>query len=186
MSARHSLTGSTFASNGGWRFCALPAIPIGPGALVALLGGLAAWWGFMPPELSFSLARYGDKVTLVTFAFVSVVVVCAADYFRRLTKRLDDEEHLRQLAVQELAHRLKNKIATIQAIISVQLREQPQMRNDILDRLQALSAIPTTSSRKPTAGVPSCGTSPKPSSARTWRRGYRSRARTFFFLPSTP
>ena len=52
--------------------------------------------------------------------------------FRRLAKRLEDEEHLRQLAVRELAHRLKNKIATIQAIISVQLRDQPQVRADIL------------------------------------------------------
>jgi two-component sensor histidine kinase len=42
--------------------------------------------------------------------------------------------------VRELAHRLKNKIATIQAIISVQLRDQPQVRADILARLQALTA----------------------------------------------
>jgi hypothetical protein len=31
-------------------------------------------------------------------------VAYAADYFRRLAKRLEDEEHLRQLAVRELAH----------------------------------------------------------------------------------
>jgi hypothetical protein len=113
---------------------------IGPGVLVAVVGGLAAWWGFMPPAFSFSLTRYGDKVTLVTFGFVSLFLVCAADYFRRVAKRLEDEEHLRQLAVRELAHRLKNKIATIQAIISVQLRDQPQVRSDILDRLAALTA----------------------------------------------
>lgn len=113
---------------------------IGPGVLVAIVGGLAAWWGFMPPAFSFSLTRYGDKVTVVTFGFVSLCLVWAADYFRRLAKRLEDEEHLRQLAVQELAHRLKNKIATIQAIISVQLRDQPQVRGDILDRLAALTA----------------------------------------------
>lgn len=113
---------------------------IGPGALVAVTGGLTAWWGLMPPEFSFSLARYGDKITLVTFAFVSIFLVLAADHFRRVAKRLQDEEQLRQLAVQELAHRLKNKIAIIQAIISTQLRDQPQVRNDILDRLAALTA----------------------------------------------
>ncbi len=113
---------------------------IGPGVLVVVIGGLAAWWGFMPPTFSFSLTRYGDKVTLVSFAFESFLLLCAADYFRRLAKRLEDEEQLRQLAVQELAHRLKNKIATIQAIISVQLRDQPQVRSDILDRLGALTA----------------------------------------------
>jgi two-component sensor histidine kinase len=113
---------------------------IGPGVLVAGLGGIVAWWAFMAPELSFSLTRYGDKITLVTFAFASMFLVLAADHFRRVAKRLENEEQLRQLAVQELAHRLKNKIATIQAIISVQLRDQPQVRNDILNRLAALTA----------------------------------------------
>jgi two-component sensor histidine kinase len=113
---------------------------IAPGALVAIAGVLIAWWGFMAPVYSFSLERHGDVITLITFAILSFLIVCAADYFRRLAKRLEDEEHLRQLAVQELAHRLKNKIATIQAIISVQLRDQPQVRTDILARLQALTA----------------------------------------------
>jgi two-component sensor histidine kinase len=111
-----------------------------PGALVAVAGVLIAGWGFMAPVYSFSLDRRGDVITLITFAILSFLIIYAADYFRRLAKRLEDEEHLRQLAVQELAHRLKNKIATIQAIISVQLRDQPQIRTDILARLQALSA----------------------------------------------
>ena len=113
---------------------------IAPGALVAIAGVLIAWWGFMAPVYSFSLERHGDVITLITFAILSLLIIYAADYFRRLAKRLEDEEHLRQLAVRELAHRLKNKIATIQAIISVQLRDQPQVRTDILARLRALSA----------------------------------------------
>jgi two-component sensor histidine kinase len=113
---------------------------VGPGVMVAILGGVIAWWAFLPPAFTLSLERYGDKVTLVTFAFVSLFLVLAADHFRRVAKRLEDEEQLRQLAVQELAHRLKNKIATIQAIISTQLRDQPQIRKNILDRLAALTA----------------------------------------------
>jgi two-component sensor histidine kinase len=113
---------------------------IAPGTLVAIAGVLIAWWGFMAPVYSFSLERRGDVITLITFAVLSLLIIYAADYFRRLAKRLEDAEHLRQLAVRELAHRLKNKIATIQAIISVQLRDQPQVRTDILARLQALSA----------------------------------------------
>lgn len=111
-----------------------------PGALVASAGVLIVWWGFMAPVYSFSLERRGDVITLITFAILSFLMIYAADYFRRLAKRLEDEEHLRQLAVQELAHRLKNKIATIQAIIGVQLRDQPKVRTDILARLQALTA----------------------------------------------
>jgi two-component sensor histidine kinase len=44
------------------------------------------------------------------------------------------------LVVEELAHRLKNKIATIQSIISYRLREQPALRDDIVARLVSLSA----------------------------------------------
>ncbi len=113
---------------------------VAPGMLVAIAGTLIAWYGFMPPAYSFSLERHGDVITLITFAILSLLIIYVADYFRRLAKRLEDEEQLRQLAVRELAHRLKNKIATIQAIISVQLRDQPQVRTDILARLQALSA----------------------------------------------
>ena len=50
------------------------------------------------------------------------------DHYRRLTKRLEDEENFRKLAVEELAHRLKNKLATIQSIISFQLRDEPQTK----------------------------------------------------------
>jgi two-component sensor histidine kinase len=113
---------------------------VGPGIFVALSGSVTAWWAFMPPAYSFSLERTGDSLTLVVFAFGSAFIIFASDYFRRAAKRLEDEQQLRQLAVEELAHRLKNKIATIQAIISVQLREHPEIRKDILDRLQALSA----------------------------------------------
>nr|WP_283815427.1 DUF4118 domain-containing protein [Bradyrhizobium jicamae] len=95
---------------------------IGPAVLVAVLGAVTAWWVFMPPAFSFALDRNGDRLTLIVFAFVSMLLALGADHFRRIAKRLEDEEHLRKLAVQELAHRLKNKIATIQAIVSVQLR----------------------------------------------------------------
>jgi Domain of unknown function (DUF4118)/HWE histidine kinase len=112
---------------------------IGPGVMVALLGGLTAWLAFMPPSYSLELESYGDKSSLVTYGVISLLVAWVADYFGRLSKRLEDEEQLRELAVQELAHRLKNKIATIQAIISVQLRDSPQVRDGILDRLTALT-----------------------------------------------
>jgi two-component sensor histidine kinase len=55
-------------------------------------------------------------------------------------KQLEDEEKFRELTVDELAHRLKNKLATIQSIISFQLRDDPQIRDAILRRLTALSA----------------------------------------------
>jgi two-component sensor histidine kinase len=112
---------------------------IGPGIVAAVFGGLVTWWALMPPYFSFGLSAYADRITLLTYVVASALIVWGADYFRGLSKRLEDEEHFRKLAVEELAHRLKNKTATIQAIISIQLRNSPQIRDDILGRLIALA-----------------------------------------------
>jgi hypothetical protein len=64
--------------------------------------------------------------------------VWAAEHYRRLTKRLEDEQKFRELAVEELAHRLKNKVATIQSIVSLRLREDPQARDEIVSCLGSL------------------------------------------------
>jgi two-component sensor histidine kinase len=55
-------------------------------------------------------------------------------------KRLEDEQKFRELAVEELAHRLKNKVATIQSIVSLRLREDPQARDEIVNCLGSLRA----------------------------------------------
>ena len=54
-----------------------------------------------------------------------------------MARRLLDEEKLRKVAVEELAHRLKNKIATVQSIVSYQLRGHRELRD--ANRLIALS-----------------------------------------------
>jgi two-component sensor histidine kinase len=94
----------------------------------------------MPPYFVFSFLTSGQLVSLLLYLFMSLLIVWAADQFRRITKRLEDEESFRKLAVEELAHRLKNKIATIQSIVSFQLRDDPQAKDTIVRRLMALSA----------------------------------------------
>ena len=54
--------------------------------------------------------------------------------------QIKTEERLRKLAVEELAHRLRNKVATLQAIVSLQLSDHPQQRDKITAKLGALSA----------------------------------------------
>jgi two-component sensor histidine kinase len=118
----------------------------GAGIFAAILGGIVGWWAFMPPRFTFSLT-IAQQIGLLTYLLASLLIVWGADHYRRLTQRLEDEEKLRKdeekfrkLAVDELAHRLKNKLATIQSIISFQLRDEPQIRDAILSRLTALSA----------------------------------------------
>jgi two-component sensor histidine kinase len=113
---------------------------IGPGILAALLGGIIGWWAFLPPLMAFFPLAPGAIVSLLAYLTTSLVIVWAADHYRRLTKRLEDEQKFRELAVEELAHRLKNKVATIQAIVSLRLREDPQARDEIIKCLGSLKA----------------------------------------------
>jgi two-component sensor histidine kinase len=113
---------------------------IGPGILAAIAGGLIGWWAFLPPPMVFLPLKPGQIVSLIAYLITCLILVWAAEHYRRLTKRLEDEQKFRELAVEELAHRLKNKVATIQSIVSLRLREDPQARDEIVNCLGALRA----------------------------------------------
>lgn len=112
----------------------------GPGAFAAILGGIIGWWAFMSPQSAFLPITPAHQISLLLYLFAALLIVWGADHYRRLAKRLTDEEALRTLTVQELSHRVKNKLATIQAIIRFRLREHPQASNEINTSLDALSA----------------------------------------------
>jgi hypothetical protein len=107
------------------------------GIFTAIAGGLVGWWAFLSPHVGFFPLRIAGELELPTYAVACALIIWGADSYRRLAARLREEERLRTLAVEELAHRLKNKIASIQSIISYQLREQPRLRDDIIARLEA-------------------------------------------------
>ena len=111
-----------------------------PGLYAAILGGIVGWWAFLPPLYDFFPLTPGAVAGLFAYAFTSLAIVWGADHHRLLIKRLHDEEDFRQMVVQELGHRLKNKVATIQSIIGYQLRDNPQLKDVINQRLSALSA----------------------------------------------
>jgi two-component sensor histidine kinase len=59
---------------------------------------------------------------------------------REIAKRLIQEEEYRKLIVDELQHRLKNKLSTIHAVLHQVLYDQPQIWASIDQRLRSLSA----------------------------------------------
>jgi two-component sensor histidine kinase len=113
---------------------------IGPGTFAAISGGIIGWWAFVDPPSAFLPLTSGARISLTTYLITSLIIVWAADHYRKLTKRLEDEQKFRELTVEELAHRLKNKVATIQAIVSLRLREDPQARDEILGCFGSLKA----------------------------------------------
>jgi two-component sensor histidine kinase len=116
------------------------------GAFAATAGGAIGWWAFTPPHFAALPMRFGPEIRLVIYLLVAFFFVFGIDHYRRLAKRrqdvakrLQEEDRLRKLAVEELGHRLKNKLAMIQSIVCYQLRDLPDLRNEITNRLVALS-----------------------------------------------
>jgi two-component sensor histidine kinase len=69
-----------------------------------------------------------------------VVIVWVAAQYRTLVRRLEEEENYRQVVVDELGHRVKNKLATIYAILRHELRGHDDIWHSVSGRLRALSA----------------------------------------------
>jgi two-component sensor histidine kinase len=84
---------------------------------------------------------------LVIFWLVSALTIWGVEHYRtigaqqrKIAKRLIQEEEYRKLVVDELQHRLKNKLSTIHAVLHQVLQDQPQIWDRIDRRLRALSA----------------------------------------------
>ncbi len=78
------------------------------GILALTLGALIAWWIFEPSYLGLLAAEHTD---LGLYLASSLIILWAAEKYRRVVRKLDEEEHYRRLVVEELGHRLKNKVA---------------------------------------------------------------------------
>lgn len=109
------------------------------GVLAALLSGVLAWYLFVPPRYMLVFGTKDAAVSLVLFFIAAAAIIWIADQYRRVLRKLDEEEHYRQVVVDELGHRVKNKLATIQAILRHELRDHQDIWDSVSGRLRALS-----------------------------------------------
>jgi two-component sensor histidine kinase len=113
------------------------------GIATALAGGalgVAVEFGGAPADS----ARLG---LLVIYLIVCGLTIWGIEHYRsiaaqqrQIAKRLLEEEAYRKLVVDELQHRLKNKLSTIHAVLHQVLDDQPKVWASIDQRLRALSA----------------------------------------------
>ncbi len=109
--------------------------------IVALIGSaLVANSLFVPSPYLRVWLTFEDAVNLTLFIFAASLILFASEQFRRVIRRLEEDEHFRQVVVDELGHRVKNNFATIYAILRHELRGQPNIWESISGRLRALSA----------------------------------------------
>jgi two-component sensor histidine kinase len=120
------------------------------GIITALVGGVLG-----------IVLNFGDTIAdPARFALLALYwVVCALTIWgvehyrsllveqRRISRRLIEEEDYRKLLVDELQHRLKNKLSTVHAVIHQVLHDQPQVWARLDPRLRSLAATDDLISR---------------------------------------
>jgi two-component sensor histidine kinase len=113
------------------------------GIATALVGGL------LGVTVNFSDAAVDTARLLLLLMFWAVcgIIVWGVEHYRSIAadqrgvaRRLSREEEYRKLVVEELQHRLKNKLSTIHAVLHQVLHDQPQIWASVDSRLRALSA----------------------------------------------
>ena len=99
---------------------------LGPGLLVALASGAAAWFFFLPPERSFAL-NAGALLALGLYGLVigvNLAVIhamqAAADRLRAERRRNADLAAHRELLFTELQHRISNNLQVVSGLMTLQ------------------------------------------------------------------
>jgi two-component sensor histidine kinase len=113
------------------------------GIATAIAGGLfgvALNFGDAPTD-------FAKLALLAIYLIVCGLTIWGVEHYRtvalnqrEISKRLIQEEAYRKLIVDELQHRLKNKLSTIHAVLHQVLQDQPQIWAGIDHRMRALSA----------------------------------------------
>lgn len=90
---------------------------------------------------------FAKMVLLAIFMIVCGLTIWGVEHYRsvvakqrEISKHLIREEAYRKLVIDELQHRLKNKVSTVHAVLHQILQNQPQVWASIDRRMRALSA----------------------------------------------
>ena len=113
------------------------------GIATAILGGVLG----LTVNFGDTTADFGRMALMVIYLIVCGLTIWGIEHYRSvasqqraISKSLIQEEEYRKLVVDELQHRLKNKLSTIHAVLHQVLHDQPQIWTSIDQRIRALSA----------------------------------------------
>jgi two-component sensor histidine kinase len=113
---------------------------VASGLVALVLGGLAAWFIFEPSFLTVRLPTSDMVTSLLLYVASSACIIWGAEGYRLVVRRLDEEKHYHRLVVNELNHRIKNKFATVHAVLGHELHAHREVWGKIAGRLRALAA----------------------------------------------
>ncbi len=113
------------------------------GIATALVGGTLG----LTVNFSDATADFARLALLAIYLIVCGITIWGVEHYRsivsrqqQISKSLIQEEEYRKLVIEELQHRLKNKLSTIHAVLHQILKDKPQIWASIDPRIRALSA----------------------------------------------
>jgi two-component sensor histidine kinase len=110
------------------------------GFLAMTMGGIVAYSLFAPAEWNAAPFTVENLQNWALYGFSSAAILWAAVSHRGLVQRLREEQQKRQLLNDELAHRLGNSFAGVQAVVNQSLASDNELRGTINARIAALAA----------------------------------------------
>src|SRR5229473_496589 len=113
------------------------------GIATAILGGILG----LTVNFGDTTADYARVALMAIYLIVCGLTIWGIEHYRSvasqqraISKSLIQEEEYRKLVVDELQHRLKNKLSTVHAVLHQVLHDQPQIWASLDQRIRALSA----------------------------------------------
>ena len=115
----------------------------GPGIVCAVLSGLAAWYFFVPPLLSFAINTQVATAMLFYSGVVAVDIFLIDGLTRRQRQLEENETRLAEMAAhqallfKELQHRVANNLASVASMLRLQRRQierDPALALPLIDR----------------------------------------------------
>lgn len=108
-------------------------------AISAFVGGTLAYVLFLLPDKDLARSSTTVIVSLGLYGASSIVIIWSAESYRRLLFLLEEQDKLRTLFSDELAHRVKNTLTVVQNVIRRSIPDQPELRKKLCDRIAALA-----------------------------------------------
>lgn len=111
----------------------------GAASLCAVASGICAVWLFILPEMGQGATLGSTLVSVCLYSISCVIIIGAAESYRRIVRELRTQELHRKLLADELAHRVKNTLAVVQSIIRHSVTDDPELREKLCSRIAALA-----------------------------------------------
>lgn len=126
----------------------------GSGIVATAAAALLAAYGLIEPRNSLAIG-WGATVPLAVFVLIGLMISAVTETLRRTIEKLSAAEAGKELLLHEMAHRMKNDLAMVSSILTLQARSSPEMavRQALDDAVARIGVLAKAQDRLHVAGA---------------------------------